>query len=130
MRQSRATEASRVPDPSRPRVLSGVTFQAGGSALTSISYQILDDVAASLVARSDVRIEIAGHTDWTGSPGANRILSQSRAESVMAYLESRGVSPARMIARGYGADSPIASNRTAYGREQNRRVEVRVLPNQ
>ena len=98
--------------------------------LTPVSYAILDEVAASLVAHSEVQIEIAGYTDHTGSPRINRILSQFRAEFVMAYLASRGVSPARMIARGYGADNPIASNYTEYGRAQNRRVELRALPNQ
>ena len=105
-------------------------FLSGESVVTPVSHEILYEVAASLVAHSEVRIEIAGYTDHTGWPRLNRKLSQSRAEAVMSYLEFRGVSPERMIARGYGADNPIASNHTADGRAQNRRVELRALPNQ
>src|SRR2546422_11218012 len=67
--------------------------------------------------------EIAGYTDNTGSPTLNRRLSQARADRVRAYLASKGVSPSRMIARGYGPANPIAPNTTAAGRAQNPRVE-------
>src|SRR5881396_1626917 len=75
-----------------------------------------------------IRIEIAGYTDGTGSAATNLRLSQARAEVVRAYLVSRGVSPTRMIARGYGASNPIAVNTTPEGRAQNRRVELHQLP--
>ena len=110
-----------------PVVLRGVTFEVGRSALKPESYAVLDVVAASLVANPEIRIEIAGHTDNTGSAALNLRLSQARAGAVRAYLASKGVSPSRMVARGYGASSPIATNATAAGRAQNRRVELRKL---
>ena len=110
-----------------PVILRGVTFEVGKSALKSESFTILDIVAASLVANPDIRIEIAGHTDNTGSAATNTRLSQSRAEAVRAYLASKGVAPDRMVAKGYGPSVPVAPNTTAAGRAQNRRVELRQL---
>jgi OOP family OmpA-OmpF porin len=111
-----------------PLVLLGVTFETGRSALKPESYAVLDQVAASLNANMDVRIEIAGYTDNTGSARGNVTLSQARAGAVRAYLASKGVMPDRMVSKGYGAASPIATNTTAAGRAQNRRVELHRLP--
>lgn len=110
-----------------PVILRGVTFEVGKSALKPESYTVLDIVAASLVANPDIRIEIAGHTDNTGSAATNTRLSQSRADAVRAYLASKGVAPTRMVAKGYGPTVPVAPNTTAAGRAQNRRVELRQL---
>ena len=110
-----------------PVILRGVTFEVGKSALKPESYTVLDIVAASLVANPDIRIEIAGHTDNTGSAATNTRLSQSRADAVRAYLASKGVVPGRMVAKGYGPSVPVAPNTTAAGRAQNRRVELRQL---
>jgi outer membrane protein OmpA-like peptidoglycan-associated protein len=111
----------------RALVLRGVNFQTNRSALTAASFAILDEVAASLLAHPDVRIEIGGHTDNTGRASYNQRLSEQRAQAVKAYLARRGVSPSRMVARGYGEDSPITTNATPDGRAQNRRVELRLL---
>jgi len=108
-----------------PVVLRGVTFETGRSALRPDSYTILDMVAASLTANPDIKIEIAGHTDNTGSAATNLRLSQARADAVRAYLASKGVAPERMVARGYGPEQPVAPNTTTAGRAQNRRVELR-----
>jgi outer membrane protein OmpA-like peptidoglycan-associated protein len=108
-----------------PVVLRGVTFETGRSALKPDSYTILDIVAASLIANPDIKIEIAGHTDATGSAATNTRLSQARADAVRAYLASKGVAPQRMVAKGYGPSQPIAPNTTPDGRAQNRRVELR-----
>src|SRR3989441_694895 len=108
-----------------PVVLRGVTFETGRSALKPDSYTILDIVAASLVANPDIKIEISGHTDNTGSAATNTRLSQARAAAVQAYLASKGVAPQRMVAKGYGPLQPVAPNTTAAGRAQNRRVELR-----
>jgi len=110
-----------------PVILRGVTFEIGKSALKPESFTVLDIVAASLVANPDIRIEIAGHTDNTGSSVTNERLSQSRAEAVRAYLAQKGVAPERMTAKGYGPTVPVAPNTTAAGRAQNRRVELRQL---
>ena len=111
-----------------PLVLKGVTFETGRSALKPESYVVLDEVAGSLNANMDIRIEIAGYTDNTGSARGNVVLSQARADAVRAYLASKGVMPDRMVSKGYGTASPIATNTTAAGRAQNRRVELHRLP--
>ncbi|PYP34108.1 MAG: hypothetical protein DMD49_01285 [Gemmatimonadetes bacterium] len=115
--------------PRRPTlVLRGVNFQTGRSVLTADSYAVLDQVAASLLANPEIKIEIAGYTDNTGPVGVNIRLSQARAAAVRAYLARNGVSPTRMLARGYGSRTPIAPNTTIAGRAQNRRVELHKLP--
>jgi outer membrane protein OmpA-like peptidoglycan-associated protein len=111
----------------RRLVLRGVAFETGRSALTQDSYGILDQIAERLVARPDVRIEVAGHTDNTGSRSLNMRLSLERAQAVKAYLARKGVEPSRMVSAGYGPDQPIATNATAAGRAQNRRVELKRL---
>jgi outer membrane protein OmpA-like peptidoglycan-associated protein len=127
-----APESVRVVAPGGPPrptlVLRGVNFETGRSALTRDSYVVLDAVAASLLANPDIRIEIGGYTDSTGTKFGNMRLSQGRAARVRAYLASKGVLPARMIAKGYGATGYIAPNATAAGRAQNRRVELHKLP--
>jgi len=115
--------------PPRPAVvLKGVTFQTGRSALTPQSYAVLDQVASALVANPEVRIEIAGYTDNTGSAAVNTRLATGRSLAVRAYLARKGVAPGRMVAKGYGPINPIASNATADGRAQNRRVELHRIP--
>jgi outer membrane protein OmpA-like peptidoglycan-associated protein len=109
----------------QPVVLKGVTFETGRSKLRPDSYTILDLVATSLVNNPDINVEIAGYTDNTGSVATNLRLSQARADAVRAYLAAKGVTPGRMVAMGYGPESPIATNATPDGRAQNRRVELR-----
>jgi outer membrane protein OmpA-like peptidoglycan-associated protein len=109
----------------QPLVLKGVTFEPGRSKLRPDSYTILDLVATSMMNNPDINVEIAGYTDNTGTIATNVRLSQARADAVRTYLAGKGVSPAKMVAKGYGPDSPIASNATREGREQNRRVELR-----
>jgi OOP family OmpA-OmpF porin len=108
-------------------VLDGVNFETARSVLTPDSRDILDRVAATLVANPDVRIEVSGHTDSRGSRDMNRGLSRARAQSVLDYLAMQGVARDRMVAAGYGPDQPIDSNDTAEGRARNRRVELRKL---
>jgi outer membrane protein OmpA-like peptidoglycan-associated protein len=105
--------------------LRGVNFELGKSVLLPVSREILEDVARSLVANPDVRVEVAGHTDSTGSRAVNERLSLARAESVKAFLIENGVAAERMEVRGYASTEPVASNKTASGRAQNRRVELR-----
>jgi OmpA-OmpF porin, OOP family len=114
-----------VPGTPRPTIiLKGVQFQSGLSVLTVASYAVLDQVAASLNANPEIRIEIAGYTDSTGSRPMNLRLSMARAGAVRAYLARRGVNPMRMSARGFGASGYIAPNSTPDGRAINRRVEL------
>ena len=74
-----------------------------------------------------VRVEIGGHTDNSGSAEHNRELSEKRARSVYDFLVERGIDKARLALKGYGPDRPVASNETESGRQQNRRIEFRIL---
>ncbi|MGE5143317.1 MAG: OmpA family protein [Acidobacteriota bacterium] len=117
----------RTPGARPTLILRGVNFETGRSALTPESYTVLDQVAGSLVANPEIQIEIAGYTDNTGSALVNRRLSLARAAAVRAYLARKGVAPSRMVAQGYGPSRPVATNATAAGRAQNRRVELHKL---
>jgi len=104
--------------------LQGVTFATGSAKLTPESEAVLADVAKQLHASPEVRVQVAGFTDNTGSRSANIRISQSRAVAVEKFLEQNGVSPAQLTAKGFGPDRPVASNKTAEGRAKNRRVEL------
>lgn len=106
----------------------GVTFATNSSDINSNFYPVLDKVAATLGEFNQTVIEVAGHTDSTGSRAYNMALSERRAGSVLNYLSSRGVARERMIAVGAGPDHPIDTNETPEGRAQNRRVEITIVP--
>jgi outer membrane protein OmpA-like peptidoglycan-associated protein len=105
-------------------ILRGVNFKTASAELLEESYYVLEQVYNSLEAYTNVKVEIAGHTDDQGGAQYNLVLSYQRAKSVMDYLIMRGISPSRLIAKGYGKDKPMTSNSTAEGRALNRRVEV------
>jgi outer membrane protein OmpA-like peptidoglycan-associated protein len=105
-------------------ILEGVNFETGKSTLTPESQTILNGVAEALVANEEVKVQVSGHTDNTGSLALNRRLSKARAEAVRQYLVEKGVAADRLTSAGFGPDRPVASNRTAEGRAQNRRVEL------
>eukprot|EP01012_Entosiphon_sulcatum_P013436 TRINITY_DN18665_c0_g2_i1.p1 TRINITY_DN18665_c0_g2~~TRINITY_DN18665_c0_g2_i1.p1 ORF type:complete len:431 (+),score=32.87 TRINITY_DN18665_c0_g2_i1:196-1488(+) len=102
--------------------ISNLEFDLGKSTIRSKSYATLNRVAALLVEKN-FSLKLAGHTDNTGGRELNLRLSKDRAESVKAYLVSQGANASRIEATGYGPDQPIATNKTAAGRQQNRRVE-------
>ena len=108
-------------------ILRGVNFETASASITPDSYTILDQVVRSLKAYPDVRVEVAGYTDDVGKDDYNMSLSQKRADSVKQYLVNAGVAAERIEARGYGETNPIASNKTAAGRAENRRIEFRRL---
>ncbi|WP_316804712.1 DUF6089 family protein [Pedobacter nototheniae] len=97
-------------------------FDLGKATIRAKSYATLNRVAALLVEKN-FSLKLAGHTDNTGSKQLNLRLSKERAESVKAYLVSQGANASRIEATGYGMGQPIATNKTAAGRQQNRRVE-------
>lgn len=86
-------------------------------------------VASSLQAYQNSTVQVRGHTDNTGDAGYNQSLSLRRAQAVTAVLASEGVNTSRMQAVGRGEDSPVATNLTPEGRQQNRRVEIVIIPN-
>ena len=108
-------------------VLEGVNFVTSSDEITPQSRSRLDRAAETLIKNSDVNVEVAGYTDDRGDADFNRSLSQRRAESVKAYLQSSGVAADRMTARGYGESKPIADNSTSAGRAKNRRVELKII---
>ena len=102
-------------------------FPSGRSDLPESSLALLakaKDVAAEL---DPSQVLVEGHTDSIGSAAVNEKLSQARAESVVSYFENNGLKT-KIDAVGYGFDKPIASNKSAQGRAQNRRVDVIVTP--
>ena len=105
-----------------------VTFRTDSADLNAQFYKVLDGVALVAKKYDKTIIEVAGHTDSTGTADYNRQLSQRRASSVSGYLVSRGVAQARIMTAAGGEDHPIASNATEEGRAANRRVEVTLAP--
>jgi outer membrane protein OmpA-like peptidoglycan-associated protein len=105
-----------------------VTFALNSAKLNPQFDPVLDKVAQTLTEYNKTVIQIAGHTDSTGSKAYNVKLSEERAISVKTYLESRGVPANRMVTIGAGPDYPVASNATEEGRAQNRRVEITIVP--
>lgn len=102
--------------------ISNLEFDLGKSTIRSKSNATLNRVAALLVEKN-FSLKLAGHTDNTGGRELNLRLSKERAESVKAYLVAQGVNASRVEATGYGPDQPISTNKTAAGRQENRRVE-------
>ncbi len=105
-----------------------VTFATDSSTISGSFYGPLNDLARSFREYDQNTIEIVGHTDSTGAYQYNMDLSRRRAQSVASYLQGQGVPGSRMNVRGMGPDQPVASNADAYGRQQNRRVEINLRP--
>lgn len=106
-----------------------VRFATGKATLTSTAKANLDKLVPVFKEYADTNIQIYGYTDSTGSPEFNLTLSQKRAESVKNYLASNGLVSSRFKTTGLGIADPIATNDTADGRTQNRRVEFAILAN-
>ncbi len=107
-------------------VLENIYFDTGSANLTDESQQELDRLY-DIMSKSTLVIEIGGYTDNIGSDESNMELSQARAESVVNYVIEKGIAGNRISAQGYGENDPRATNETAEGRQENRRVEVKVL---
>lgn len=126
------------PPPPPPRVVvtkerlelkEKIFFDTGKSTIRPESYSLLDEVAKALKENPDVKhVSIEGHTDNKGAKALNTKLSKNRAQAVQTYLVQKGgIDPTRLDAKGFGPTRPIADNKTAKGREENRRVEF-VIP--
>jgi outer membrane protein OmpA-like peptidoglycan-associated protein len=100
-----------------------IHFATASAKILPDSFAMMNEIAEVLRKAPQIKVRIEGHTDSRGKLKYNMKLSQSRADSVKSYLVNQGVEPERMEARGFGPTQAIADNRTAAGREQNRRVE-------
>lgn len=107
--------------------LDNVYFDTGKATLKPTSYEELNNLYKYLSLKKTTVVEIAGHTDDIGSDELNMTLSQNRAKSVRNYLIKKGISPNRIIAKGYGETQPIALNDSDENRAKNRRTEVRLI---
>lgn len=116
-----------APVAKRKIILRGVNFDFDKSDIRPDARPILDAAIDVLKAEPDINVSVQGYTDSVGTEAYNQKLSQRRAESVTRYLVTGGISAARLTAVGYGESNPVATNETADGRAQNRRVELRVL---
>jgi outer membrane protein OmpA-like peptidoglycan-associated protein len=109
--------------PGKTVIFPEITFVSGESAPDPAASKVLDQVFEILNKNPEIRLEIIGHTDSVGSEKSNQALSKKRAEFVINYLIHRGIASDRLVAGWYGEMKPIASNETAEGRSQNRRIE-------
>jgi outer membrane protein OmpA-like peptidoglycan-associated protein len=100
-----------------------INFERRSAVIDKASQPLLDKLAAAIKQCPAVTIEVAGYTDGAGKKSANIALSKRRAEAVVASLTKAGIGSVKLVAEGYGSAKPIASNDTAEGRAQNRRIE-------
>jgi len=105
-----------------------VTFATDSSDLSPAFFDVLNSVGKVLAEYEQTVVEIAGHTDSTGSDSYNQGLSERRAKSVASYLGAQGVISQRVITLGGGEKHPVADNNSAAGRQANRRVEITMVP--
>ena len=109
--------------------LRNIFFDYGKSSLRPESNSELERLVKLMKDVPNLKIEISGHTDNTGSATVNETLSQQRADAVVTYLSNKGIAASRMTAKGYGAGSPVATNNTEDGRQKNRRTEFEIKGN-
>jgi len=105
-----------------------VTFATDSADLSPAFFDVLTSVSKVLTEYDKTVVEVAGHTDSTGTNAYNQALSERRASSVAQYLQSQGINQQRMITIGLGESMPVADNTTNAGRQANRRVEITMVP--
>lgn len=101
-----------------------INFETGRWELPAAAKPTIDEIAALMRREGALKLSVEGHTDNVGQPAANRTLSDNRARAVREAIEAAGIPAARLRSTGYGAERPIADNRTEEGRGRNRRVEL------
>ena len=108
--------------------IEGILFQHNDSKILPRSFRTLDEAVTVLAKYPDIKIEIAGHTSSEGDPEHNKKLSQDRADSVKAYMVGKGIDEKRVQTRGVGAAEPVADETQPGGKDKNRRIEFKVIP--
>lgn len=103
-------------------------FEQGSSRLSSVTEAVLKPLSAILAEYSATVVSVHGHTDDSGAPAANQQLSERRATVVARFLIAQGLRANRLVVVGHGASTPLTSNESAAGREQNRRIELQIDP--
>ncbi|MEP1447294.1 MAG: OmpA family protein [Paraglaciecola sp.] len=121
-------EVYREGDSIRLSIPGNITFANDSATLVTGFYPVLEDVAKVLNRYDKTKLSIEGHTDSVGNINYNSQLSMQRANSVANYLQGTNVDANRLQTLGMGESQPIASNDTAQGRQENRRVELRIIP--
>jgi outer membrane protein OmpA-like peptidoglycan-associated protein len=109
------------------KILQKVYFATNKDTILEKSFPVLEEVAAVIVAKKDIKVRVEGHTDSKGSDKKNMDLSQRRAASVVKFLADKGVEEERLTAEGKGETMPIADNKRSAGRAENRRVEFHII---
>ncbi len=126
--QGTGISVTRVGDSIVLNMPSNVTFATNQSDVKPQFYDTLNSVSLVFKEYKQTLINVVGHTDSSGDANANYDLSRRRAASVAQYLSAQQLDPNRFSVEGHGANDPIASNATASGKAQNRRVEITILP--
>jgi outer membrane protein OmpA-like peptidoglycan-associated protein len=123
-------KVERVGEAIRVNFDSGILFNVNSAELSANAKRDIEKLVKTLKEYEGTNVIIEGHTDNTGSYELNQRLSERRAEAVASYAKSLGVTGARLQAKGYSYDQPIADNGTIEGRQQNRRVEIIIVANE
>ena len=126
--QGTGVSVTRVGDQIILNMPGNITFATDSSDLSPAFFDVLNSVGKVLNEFNQTVVEVAGHTDSTGSDAYNQGLSERRASSVATYLRGRGVMTDRLITVGMGESRPIADNGSVEGRQANRRVEITMVP--
>ena len=121
-------EVYREGDSIRLSIPGNIPFPNNSAAIVTGFYPILEDVAKVLNRYEQTKLSVEGHTDSVGDASYNKQLSMQRANSVANYLKGTSVNANRLRTLGMGESQPIANNDSAQGRQENRRVELRVIP--
>ncbi len=109
------------------RAFSDLEFETGKSVIKAVSYPSLNELANLLKTKEGWNVMLSGHTDITGTPANNMELSKTRAQAVRDYLIGQGVASIKIKTEWFGQEKPVADNKTAEGRQKNRRVEMKIF---
>ncbi|MDZ7644277.1 MAG: OmpA family protein [Woeseiaceae bacterium] len=126
--QGTGVSVTRVGDNITLNMPGNITFATDSANLNPAFFDVLTSVGKVMTEFDKTVVEVAGHTDSTGSSAYNQGLSERRAQSVARYLQNQGILSQRLITIGLGEDMPVADNSTASGRQANRRVEITMVP--
>ena len=126
--QGTGVSVTRIGDNITLNMPGSVTFATNSSDLSPAFYDVLTSVSKVLTEFDQTVVEVAGHTDSSGSETYNQALSERRAGSVGQYLRAQGIDAQRLIDIGMGEAMPVADNNTSVGKQANRRVEITMVP--